>query len=149
MIHSRKELKEYIALDNAFSKKQPVKWKIISHYTRRLYNDINRFLYYLRKQEYYINTAQGSKIKGFLGLYFERRKNRLGNRIGLEVPPNCLGKGVTIYHTPIVVNAACKIGDGCKLHGNNCIGHQTAQERICHCRGDYRCYCHSVCHSLH
>ena len=76
----------------------------------------------LRKQEYYINTAKGNKIKGFMGLYYERKKNKLGLRLGIEISPNSFGKGLQIYHGNIVINNNVKAGENCKLHGFNCIG---------------------------
>lgn len=54
---------------------------------------LRRYLKYLRKEEYYINTAHGSKLKGMLGILCDRKVNRLGNRLGIEIGPNCFGKG--------------------------------------------------------
>lgn len=122
MITTKAELKEYISADNAWY--NPKNWKVkivavIAHYPQR---DFKRFLYFLRKQEYYINTAKGSKIKGLLGLYYEGRKNLLGVKLGIEIGPNCFGKGIQLWHGNIVVNASVRAGENCVLHGNNCIG---------------------------
>lgn len=84
---------------------------------------IRTYLTFLRKQEYYINTANGSKRKKLMALYYERKKSWLGLRLGIEIAPNCFGKGLCIYHSgSIVVNAAVRAGENCKLHGGNCIG---------------------------
>ena len=123
MIQSKKDLDEYIAADRKRQLQRGKKWKIISKLLYYPENNIERFLYYLRKQEYYLNTAYGSKVRGFLGLYYERKKNKLGQKLGIEIGPNCFGKGLRIYHSGnIVVNYAARIGDNCKLHGSNCIG---------------------------
>lgn len=124
MIQSKAELKEYIAADNSWHGSQG--WGIkerliadIAHYTGWR---IKKYLILLRKQEYYINTANGNRIKGFLAVYYEGRKNALGERLGIEIGPNCFGKGLQIFHGGIVVNANVKVGENCKLHGGNCIG---------------------------
>ena len=47
----------------------------------------------------------------------------MGERLGIEISPNCFGKGLNISHAGcIVVNTYAKIGENCCLHGNNCIG---------------------------
>ena len=122
MISSRKELKEYIASDNSWYHPAGLKDRLVARIAHYPQWRLERYLVFLRKQEYYINTARGSRIKGFLGIYYEGRKNALGEKLGMEIPPNCFGKGLQIYHAGIVVNAAVQAGDNCKLHGVNCIG---------------------------
>ena len=123
MIQSKKDLREYIASDNQIYRPWTVKQKIVSALVQDPTYALRRYLRFLRMQEYYVNTAKGSKLKGLLGLYCERQVNRLGNRLGIEIGPNCFGKELTIYHIgSIIVNPAARIGDGCKLHGANCIG---------------------------
>ena len=123
MIQSKQDLKEYISADNDFLRPKGAKAVMVANYAGYPTQSIRRFLYYLRKQEYYINTAKGNKLKGIMGLYYERRKNRLGMKLGLEIGPNCFGKGLSIWHAGnIVVNAYARIGENCTLHGGNCIG---------------------------
>ncbi len=84
--------------------------------------EIFRWIKYLRKCEYYANNGKTifSKI---LCLLNSRKANILGNRLGFFISPNCLGQGVHIFHKgDIVINYRSIIGDGCKLHGDNCIG---------------------------
>ncbi|MBR5509206.1 MAG: serine acetyltransferase [Lachnospiraceae bacterium] len=130
MIESREELKEYIFADNAGQQRQNLKWKLISRYARYPQQRIRKFKYYLRMQEYYINTARGNKFKGLMGLYYERKKNRLGERLGIEIGPNCFGKGLQIYHSGIIVNTAVRAGENCRLHGGNCIGNNGKTEAV-------------------
>lgn len=122
MIQSKEDLKAYTEADNAWLRPENAKGKIIERFAQYPAYMLRRYLQYLRKQEYYINTANGSRIKGILGLYYERKKNILGRKLGIEIGPNCFGKGLQIYHCGIVVNTNVKAGENCKLHGGNCIG---------------------------
>ena len=123
MIRSKKDLKEYIAADNCWGNMNGLKGNIIPRFAHYPSYELKKFLFYLRKQEYYINTANGNKLKGLLGLYYERKKNKLGLRLGIEIGPNCFGKGLQIYHSgSIIINNGVKAGENCKLHGANCIG---------------------------
>lgn len=88
-------------------------------------NDINlkiwRFVRCLRYTEYYHNR------KGFINklgyVYFRRKQNILGSRLGIEMWDNSISEGLTIFHAGnIVVNGMCQIGKNLKLHGSNCIG---------------------------
>jgi serine O-acetyltransferase len=122
MIKSKKELKEYIAADNSWYNPWNFKSKmiaVIAHYPKW---QLKKYLFFLRKQEYYINTANGSKFKGLMGIYYEGRKNRLGEKLSIEIGPNCFGKGLQIYHGSIIVNNLVRAGENCVLHGGNCIG---------------------------
>ena len=130
MITSKKALFEYIEADNSWYSPRSLKEKLVAAIARYPQRDLKRFLYFLRKQEYYINTAKGSKIKGLLGVYYEGRKNALGAKLGIEISPNCFGKGLSIYHSGIVVNSAVRAGENCKLHGGNCIGNNGKNEAV-------------------
>ena len=130
MITSKKELKEYIAADNKWYATDDFKSKIIARFAKYPQREFKLFLNCLRKQEYYINTANGNKIKGFLGLYYERKKNALGMKLGIEISPNCFGKGLQIWHGNIVVNSAVKAGENCILHGGNCIGNNGKSDEV-------------------
>lgn len=123
MINSRNDIKEYCLADNRETMSTTGKQRLIDAFTNEPGCLIRRFLRYRRLEEYYINTAKGNKLKGLLGLIYDRKANRLGNRLGIEIGPNCFGKGLTIYHIgSIIVNPAARIGENCRLHGANCIG---------------------------
>lgn len=123
MILSRKELMEYIHADNQWLLPVNYKEKIIDCIVAYPSHVLRKYLRYLRKQEYYINTANGSKWKGLLAVYYEGKKNRLGIRLGVEIGPNCFGKGLNLYHSgSIIINPAVQAGENCSLHGANCIG---------------------------
>ena len=131
MITSKIELKEYISADNDWLRPVGIKQKVIERFVRYPSFALRKYLLYLRKQEYYINTANGNRIKGLLGLYFERKKNSLGNQLGIEIGPNCFGKGLQIYHIgSIIVNPAVRAGENVKLHGGNCIGNNGISKSV-------------------
>ena len=135
MITTKEELREYIAADNSWYKAEGMKNKLvamIAHYPGR---QIKQYLRYLRKQEYYINTACGNKFKGILGVFYERKKNKLGERLNIDIAPNCFGKGLQIYHGGIVVNSKVRAGENCRLHGGNCIGNKGYSTEV-PCLGD-------------
>lgn len=131
MITSKKELYEYIKADNNWLLPQTSKEHFTASFAAYHTLSLKKFLKFLRYQEYYINTANGNKLKGFLGLYYERRKNRLGQRLGIEIGPNCFGKGLNLYHAgSIVINPAVRVGENCTLHGCNCIGNNGKTEAV-------------------
>lgn len=130
MINSKEELKEYISADNAWYDPSNTKGRLIASMVHYSGWRLKKYLYYLRKQEYYVNTANGNKLKGFMGLFYERRKNILGEKLGIEIGPNCFGKGLQIHHASIVVNSSVRAGENCILHGGNCIGNNGFAQEV-------------------
>lgn len=129
MIRSKKELQEYIERDNAVLTVAGLKWKLIECYAAYPMYYLRKYLKYLRLQEFYINTAGKNKLKGLIALHFERKKNRLGIRLGIEIGPNSFGKGLCIWHAGnIVINPNARIGENCVLHGANCVGNNGKTE---------------------
>lgn len=124
MISSRKDLDRYIKKDNnkLFSNNRKQNEKYIKRIKDPRYLII-LYLRYLRKEEYYINCTQKNLVYKLLFLVYARKRNRIGEKIGFNMEPNCFEEGLTIFHTgSIVVNCDAKIGKNCCLHGNNCIG---------------------------
>lgn len=76
-----------------------------------------------RKAGYYSLNHQSlwSKLKL---MYYSRRKNKLGEKLGIEIGPNIFGRRIKIYHNNIIVNVGAVIGDDCELYGDNCIGNK-------------------------
>ena len=82
------------------------------------------FLYqkFLRCEEYYGNTCH-KFVHKLLYIYYKRKKNRLGQQLGFDIPINCFDRGLRIYHVGnVVVNADARIGKNCRIFGNVCIG---------------------------
>ena len=97
MITDRKSLKEYIEADNEYFMSYSAKTRMRLHITHDHLCVIKKFMYYLRMEEY--------------------------NKLGFYIRPNSLGKGVTIFHHgTIIVHGNARLGENCKLHGDNCIG---------------------------
>lgn len=123
MILSKRELADYLAADNNWLLPNNLKSHVIEHIASHPTWTLRRYLYFLRKQEYYINICRGRKLKWLMSLYYERKKNKLGMRLGIEIGPNCFGKGLNLYHAgSVIINPAVRAGENCSLHGANCIG---------------------------
>lgn len=80
----------------------------------------------LRKSEYYYNRYKNRKGIKLLNmgifLLYKRRKNILGNKLGVDIRENSIDSGLMLFHPNIIVNGHSRIGKNCKFHGNNCIG---------------------------
>ena len=74
----------------------------------------------LRICEYLI--AKGSFMSKIRYHFTERRRNKLGGRLCLEIPTNVFDIGLCIYHCNVTVAPDCRIGRDCDLRGNNCLG---------------------------
>lgn len=101
------------------------------HFERFITHDISlsiyRFVYLLRKTELYHNRP--GVVNKLRYAWYRRRKNMLGERLGIEIWDNTFDSGLTIYHAGnIVVNGNSRIGRNCKLHGSNCIGNDGYSE---------------------
>lgn len=108
--------------DMAFYYKQSWWNRFIYRITKDPVFLIVRYLRYMRKEEFYFNVRKG-KVGKVFGLFYLRKKNCLGNKLGFKIPRNTFGPGLTIFHHgEIIVNESAKIGANCRLHGGNCIG---------------------------
>ena len=124
MIESKADLKRYITEDMSFYHQYSRRDRLILWFIQDPAYLIARYLRFLRKEEYFFNVRQDCLGK-ILYLYYFRKKNLLGNKLGFKIPKNCFGPGLTIYHHGnIIVNEAARIGANCRLHGNNCIGNK-------------------------
>lgn len=120
MIDSKAILKEYLTeerslyIDGGFLKEgrmrlsQNPSW-LIWHYQKML-----------RLTEYHWN--QKHRLRYF---WYQRKKNREGKGLGITISPNTVGKGLLIYHYgSIVIHENARVGENCRLHGENCIGNK-------------------------
>lgn len=84
---------------------------------------IKRYMKALRAEEYYTFV----KNRKVLRYWYFRRKNILGARLGFFIPAGCFGPDLRIWHYgSIIVNPESRIGSGCDIHGNCCIGSKGA-----------------------
>lgn len=82
---------------------------------------IKKYLKLLRLDEYFTNNK--NFFHQIIKIFIRRRRNRLGVKLGFTISPNCLDKGILIWHYGnIVINGNAQIGEGCIFHGDNCIG---------------------------
>lgn len=80
---------------------------------------IRRYVCLLRKEERYTFTSP-NKV---LALYYKARKNRLGAKLGFIISAGCFGEELKLEHYgSVIVNPKSRIGKGCIIHGNCCIG---------------------------
>lgn len=119
MILKREELKQFLSTEKKLyliSKKHHLKLFLTAG--QDLY--IWRFFKALRYLEYHQNN--NNKIRS---LIWERRKNRLGLKMGIFIQPNSVGCGTRIWHHgDIIVHKEAVIGNNCQFHGMNCIGNK-------------------------
>ncbi|GHT38680.1 serine acetyltransferase [Bacteroidia bacterium] len=84
---------------------------------------VYKFLKMLRVLNYYHSKKSSSKWYKFLYYCEKRRKNKLGQKLGLNIGEFTFDEGLFIPHiNDIVVNGEAKVGKNCILHGCNCIG---------------------------
>lgn len=121
MIQSRAELKEYLEWERTlyFGKKR--KALLAAWLMRAKMYQIWQYQWTLRHAEYYkMRSAPWDRVAF---IWYHRRKNALGSRLGFEIPENCAGKGLLIYHiAPVVINEDARIGKECRIVGNFCAG---------------------------
>ncbi|MCQ2142563.1 MAG: serine acetyltransferase [Bacteroidales bacterium] len=75
----------------------------------------------LRSEEYF----RFEKPCKFLKFWFFRKKNIQGAKLGFFIPAGCFAEDLKISHYgSIIVNPHARIGKGCTIHGNCCIGNK-------------------------
>jgi serine O-acetyltransferase len=84
-------------------------------------NPIIKYLYYLRKAEYYTNVK--SPFNQLFKYYYLMRIRKLGLKTGFSIPINVFGPGLALPHIgPVIVNRNASIGKNCRLHVCTNIG---------------------------
>ena len=82
---------------------------------------LRRFVKLLRTQEYYSFIKPNIILK----YCYTLKKNKLGAKLGFFIPAGCFGPDLKIAHYgSIIVNPHSRIGSGCTIHGNCCIGNK-------------------------
>ncbi|WP_288230178.1 serine O-acetyltransferase [uncultured Faecalicoccus sp.] len=118
MIRTYKELKETIMYE------KPLYPNSLFDYltnNQRVYNW--KFIKLLRYTEYFHNNIHRGILYKILYVFYRRKKNTLGVKIGVEIDAGSFEKGLIIHHNGnIVISSNAKIGENCELHGDNCIG---------------------------
>lgn len=126
MITTKDDLRDFIQADrNRYSLRRP---RILG----ALLNDesyyVTKFLYNLRKLEYYTNNRH-SLFNKVLHIYWLLKYRRLERVMNIRIEPNTVGKGLYIPHYlgGIIINAI-KLGDNCIVNSGVIIGNKNSQE---------------------
>lgn len=78
----------------------------------------------LRCSEYHM-TKKRNIIHYLLWIICSRKKNRMGLKLGVDIPENVFSEGLRIYHPgAICVNSHARVGKDCIIVGNVCIGNK-------------------------
>ncbi len=122
-VKTKKELKETIKYEKKIYLGKTLKARIKERFTRYRLWSIFQYLKALRRAEYYFNKKSNNVYFEIRYLLAERKKNKIGNKLGIEICNNSVEKGLFICHSgSIVINGEARIGKDCILHGDNCIG---------------------------
>lgn len=123
MIVTRSDLKEYIDYEKSLYYGGDKGSMLHAFLVGSKFYKIQRYLRILRISEYHKNN-QGLWHK-MLFAFCHRKKHLMGAKLGFEIPENCVGKGLMIYHiAPIVINEEATMGENCMIAGNFCLGHK-------------------------
>lgn len=88
----------------------------------------------LREHEYYIYKyvaflRREERSRGLFKLFWRRKKNVLGVKLGIYIPEYTCGKNLKIWHYGnVIINGYSKIGENVIFHGNNCVGNDGISE---------------------
>lgn len=132
MIDNKKELKRVVDYEKKlyFGDGNKRSHMMRLRYTKEKIYFLWKYVYYLRHCELYKNTMDSSTLSKMMLVIYRRKKNRLGEKLGIEIAENCFEEGLQIYHGMIVVNSMARIGKNCKLHGMNCIGNNGYSDKV-------------------
>ena len=123
IIKTRKELKDIIEYEKKIYLGSSLKARIKDRFVKYRLWSIYQYIKALRKAEYYYNNKSKNVYFEIRYLFAERKKNRIGNKLGIEICNNSVDQGLFICHSgSIVINGEARIGKDCILHGDNCIG---------------------------
>lgn len=112
LINSKAKLKEWLNYEK--NKYNPH----ICFFLEMTDNDIlYKFIWILRHYEYHLNTRHK-----LLSVIWKIRFYKYCNKYGLQIGPNCCGKGFHIMHLgSILINKNVKIGSDCSIHINTAL----------------------------
>ena len=123
LIETKVDLKEVIEYEKDIYLGSSPKARIKDRFVKYRLWSIFQYLKALRKAEYYFNNKSKNFYFEIRYLFAERKKNKIGNKLGIEICNNSVEKGLFICHSgSIVINGEARIGRDCILHGDNCIG---------------------------
>lgn len=123
MIESKQDLAYYLGQDK-IALYIPPKQRA----PRPFYDEEWRYEIILRKLEYVLNCRTG-KLFLPLRLFWKLRLHRYSVKLGIMVPPNVFGPGLSIAHRGTLgANGSAKIGRNCRIHEGVIIGASNGPE---------------------
>lgn len=129
MIRSREDYRFYLEADR-------IALKIRKTWREFFMNDLWRFQRLLRRLEYNKNCRQSLFWRPYI-LYLTVKHIRLGRRLGLHVPPNVFGPGLSIAHVgTLIVNENVRVGENCRIHSCVHLATQCGSDDACPVIGD-------------
>lgn len=136
MIMTRKELNILLAYEKGWYVKYMFRTfnrRVMSIIKNEPLRRILKWQQISRKTDYYNYRVHsgGALLDKILYLYYIRKRNILGEKLGLEIDTRNIGKGLVIYHYHNVINPACIIGENLHLHGGNVIGNAGQKDLRC------------------
>ena len=127
MIKTKHDLINYICEDSKNYQSQiGITNRLRCNFFSNTINDqkyIWKYIKTLRYLEYHTNNnAIHNKI---LTKYYLYKLRKYGYKTGFQIPPNTVGKGLTIWHWgPIIISPHAQIGQNCTLNPMVVIGHK-------------------------
>jgi serine O-acetyltransferase len=111
VIQSREDLRRYLATDLEMNGLLP-RWSPRYRLTRRTVY----FQRLLRRSEYWAN-CRGDPLGRAVSAVLNARLILLGERMGMSLPRNVFGPGLSIAHSGLLVaNADARVGARCRIH---------------------------------
>lgn len=120
----RKELKKIIKEDIEIYFDKGIIKRIYKNITKNEFYEIGKYIIISRKAGFYRKNISKGIVYKLLCLYYNRKKNILGQKLNIYLMPNEFGRRIRIYHGNIIINGNCTIGDDCTFYGNNCLGNK-------------------------
>lgn len=125
MINNYIDYKHYIEVEKPLyscysnSKLQLLKYDFLHFHVREVW----KYVKMLRQCEYLLNSSGFRFIKIVFFYILERKRNKLGNKLGIWISPNVCEEGLFLEHYGIImISPFAKIGKGLHLHGDCVIG---------------------------
>lgn len=119
------DYKTYLRSDNIrypkwYSKEGVLDWLLSTEQYH-----IRKYLKSLRSEEYFTYYKPNKILK----LWYQRKRNINGLKLGFFISPGNFGLGLKLYHYgSVIINPKARIGCNCTLHGNCCIGSKGGED---------------------
>ena len=117
----KKELKQIIKEDKEIYYEKNCIFNLIKRIVGDKSQRIGKLIIISRKYGYYKMKLNKNFLDKIFCVIYKYKKNRLGEKLNIELGVKQFGRRLKIYHGNIVVNGYSIIGNDCELHGNNCI----------------------------